>query len=308
MQNALAKNLKLDYLKALPGDICWMVAGSLIRECAVVSLQEATTAVDGPQSSPLQTRHKVKLSQDIYARYFHVEGVRYVQALSNQLFPQAKGQVRVFKAQKGRTIPNIYVRYDHLGIRGIWFTLPSDALLRSLDASEAWWTELGNHDGILKVTAYTDVSTLNRKLESHASTCQGLKLRRLLDTSPPNRRTLLAPSYNYPRPGLSCTVKNIKIYETPSAVTRPLRMKFIECNKPGIEGYSVGLCGFHISKLCAHYTGAKTPFYDELDKVSNVTLWIHMPIDQDEYLMELWMIWHRGPGCVALIVRFLRRS
>lgn len=70
MQNALAENLKLDYLKALSREICWVVAGFLTRECAVVGLQEATSTADAPHSSPPQTQQKIRLSEDIYARFF----------------------------------------------------------------------------------------------------------------------------------------------------------------------------------------------------------------------------------------------
>lgn len=156
IQHALATKLKFGFLKRLPEEICHMVAGSLVRECAIVNLQALAASTDS-LISPSQT---VDLSQDIYAQYIHIEGIRYIQALSNIPSIKVKGRVQVFKTQRGRVVRNIYIRYDHLGIRGIWFTRPKNALLHSLDTSGIWWTELSRKDGILQVTTNTDVSPL----------------------------------------------------------------------------------------------------------------------------------------------------
>lgn len=76
----------------------------------------------------------------------------------------------------------------------------------------------------------------------------------------------------------------------------------MDCNKPSIEGYSAAICGRHISKLYACHSGTNTPFYEELDRVSTGMLWMYMPVDQDEYLSELWAINPMGAGCIALMV------
>lgn len=158
IQLTLAIKLKLGFLRGLPEEICRMVAGSLARECAVVNFQELTSTVAASES-PLCHYQKVHLSHDVYAQYIDIEGVQYIQALSN-VPPSTKvqGQVRVFKAQQGRIIQNIYIKYDHLGIRGVWFTLPNNDLLRSLETSGVWWTELSRKDNILQVTTNNDVS------------------------------------------------------------------------------------------------------------------------------------------------------
>lgn len=134
-----------------------MVAGSLVRECAVINLQELALAAS---DSPACPSHKADLSHDVYAQYIYVEGVRYIQALSNVSSSKIRRRKRVFNAQHRLVVQNIYVRYDHLGIRDIWFTLPKTLLLRSLGAGRTWWTELSRKDGIRQVTASTDVRLL----------------------------------------------------------------------------------------------------------------------------------------------------
>lgn len=79
-------------------------------------------------------------------------------------------------------------------------------------------------------------------------------------------------------------------------------MNFFDCNKPGTEGYSAAILGLHISKLCAHHPGINKGFYEEADTVSSSMLWIHMPMDDDEYLAEVWAIRHTRSGFVALMV------
>lgn len=79
-------------------------------------------------------------------------------------------------------------------------------------------------------------------------------------------------------------------------------MNFIDCNGPGIEGYSAAICGSHISKLYAHHSGTDMTSYEELGGMANDMLWLYMPIDQDECLRELWAIRPAGAGCVGLMV------
>lgn len=158
IQHKLAVKLKLGFLRGLPEEICRMVAGSLVPECAVVNFQELTSTVAASEP-PVRHHQKIHLSHDVYAQYIDIEGVRYIRALSNvPLSTKVQGRVRVFKAQRGRVVQKIYIRYDHLGIRGVWFTLPNNDLLRSLDTRGVWWTELSRKDNILQITTNSDVS------------------------------------------------------------------------------------------------------------------------------------------------------
>ena len=161
--HALSPKLGSSFLKGLPGEICHMVADLLVRESAIVSFQEIATVSAPPV-------HKVDLSSDIYAQFVKIEGVGYIQALSNEQSTNAKGQVRVFKTRRRRAVqsvysrmrvvPNVYFRRDHFGFRSVWFTLPGDELSRSLEAKGVWWTKASCDEGFQQVTATTDVSML----------------------------------------------------------------------------------------------------------------------------------------------------
>lgn len=153
---ALTPRLESGVLNGLPEDICYEVAGLLVRESAIVSSQELYAA----SASESETSHNVDLSRDIYAQFIKIEGVRYLKSLSNEPCTGAKGNVRVFQSGRGRVVRSIYLRHDHLGARGVWFSLPDDELSRYLEARGVWWTRLSHEDGLQRVTAKTDVSLL----------------------------------------------------------------------------------------------------------------------------------------------------
>jgi len=148
----LADRLGSGFLDRLPQETCNLVAGHLVRECAAVTSQELALHASSTDSL-------VELSSDIFARYVGIEGVLYVQSLYNAPSLGGEGGIRIFQARQGRAVRSVYVRYDHLGVRGVYFDLPRGELLRSRTRG-VWWTEVSRETGILRVTAKTDVRLL----------------------------------------------------------------------------------------------------------------------------------------------------
>ncbi|KAI0490551.1 hypothetical protein F4859DRAFT_520317 [Xylaria cf. heliscus] len=206
----------------------------------------------------------IDLSQNVYAIYKRIEGVMYVQSLHNT--PQRDGGgKRIFEAQQEHIIRKIYIAYDHLGIRSIHFALPSHDSLRSLCDSYG-----------------------------------GLKVRRLLESGDTlSIRNGAVPGRGWPTPGLDCRLIDLDACDRTGTALDSLRMTYFDCNKPTIDGYSAAICGFHIAKLYAHHTDTSANFYKDIDDIDDDILWMYMPIDQDEYLSEIWAI--TAPDSICLI-------
>ncbi|KAK1772530.1 hypothetical protein QBC33DRAFT_13986 [Phialemonium atrogriseum] len=277
IQRTFAKKLKLAFLNQLPQEICHMVAGYLVRECAIVTSQELALDVSAFNSL-------VDLSHDVYAQYVRIEGVLYLRSLHNKSFSEGKGEnVRVFKACSRRPIRNIYIRYDYIGVGHI---------VLFCHRVTSMVAEYGGQNCLKKAAFY---KSLHKQI---------LKVRRLLDpTDSTSKCDSTATPPGWPTPGLACRVIYLETCKIARGEINGLRMSFFDCNRPGTEGYSAAICGFHLSKLYAHHSATCTRFYEELDTVCSDMLWVYMPIDQDEYLKEVWVIRHPGAGFLALMVR-----
>lgn len=120
---------------------------------------------------------------------------------------------------------------------------------------------------------------------------QGLKLRCLLDSAdytPEHDDTMPAPGW--PTPGLTCRVVDLDTCRTVQEALDGMRMDYMDCNRPDTEGYTAAIRGYYISKLYAHQSDTRTRLYEELDSCCNYLIFLYMPIDQDEYIKEIWGI------------------
>ncbi|CRK19048.1 hypothetical protein BN1708_012501 [Verticillium longisporum] len=278
IKHLLARKLKVGLMRRIPLELCHLTAAYLVRECSIVAYQELARDVR-------PSDFVVHLSQDVYATYKKLEGAVYLQTLGNA--PQPGEGMRVFDAGQGHAIQNIYVGYDHLGIRSIRFVLPGHDLPQSLhDCSGVWWTGLARKDGILRIMTRSD----------------GLKVRGLLDTTDsPSARNNIVLGPGWPTPGPDYRLIDLDTCDFAMGTPERLRMSSFDCNKPTTHGYSAAINGLHIAKLYAHHSGASRSDFGDVDAVSSSTLWMYMPVEQDEYLKEIWAIKTSASRTVALM-------
>ncbi|KAJ2988537.1 hypothetical protein NUW58_g3920 [Xylaria curta] len=241
--------LKFGLLRRIPLELCQVIAGYLVRECAIVTHQELARDIHPSDFT-------IDLSQDVYATYKRIEGVVYVQSLHNTPQPEGAG-TQVFAARCGHVIRKIYVA--------------------------VWWTELARDAAIRRV--------------------MGLKVRWLLEPAGSlSTRDDTVPGKGWPTPGLDCKLINLYARNIAEATPKNLRMTPFDCNMPATDGYSVAIFGYNIGKLCAHRSGMSTNFYKDMDNISCSVLWMYMPVDQDEYLREIWAVESSGTGFDALLL------
>lgn len=153
IKRTLARNLGLGSLRQLPQDVCYMIAGYLYRQLAAIACQDVARHLY-PSNSTFDLTH------DVYATYVSIEGISYLQSLQNSpLGNDTKGR-RILDARQGHIIRTIYVAYDHVGIRNIYFELPKrdDLCNSSLDCCGVWWKQLARNIGLVRIVTQSDVS------------------------------------------------------------------------------------------------------------------------------------------------------
>ncbi|QPG94272.1 hypothetical protein C2857_005567 [Epichloe festucae Fl1] len=275
-------NLGLDFLRQLPQEICYMVAGHLYRLLAAIACQDVAQHVHPYKSA-------IDLTLDVYATYVSIEGVSYLRSLRNSP-PKidAKGR-RILDARHSRVIRTIYVGYDHVGIRHVHFDLPEQGDIRSLylDCCGIWWKQLTRNSGLSRLVTQSD----------------GLKIRHLLDpTETLTSRSDFSPGQAWPTPGVSCRLIDLDTCDSPREPPDNLRMSFIDCNAPKTHGYSAAISGYHVLKMLAHKSHTTTQFYLDLDKDWTSVIWMYMPIDADEYLAQIWAIKQPKSGFLGFVL------
>lgn len=108
-------------------------------------------------------------------------------------------------------------------------------------------------------------------------------------------------------PGKDGRLIYLNTCDKPRVANSDLRMSSVDCNTPITNGYSAAILGMRVTKICAHTSDLPARFYSDQDGVGGHVMWLHMPTDKGEYLMEIWAVRipESGPefGLVALIVR-----
>ena len=149
MLQILAERLKAFWAKRLPDELCRIIAGFLVRECAVITAQELADQNSAANSA-------IDLSHDVYIRYVMIDGIRYIGSLRNSSRSAVEpGEKLLLDAQVARNIRNIYIGEDHLGIRQVLFS----SFSHDLSTPGLWWRELSRPCGISEIRTRTDVSS-----------------------------------------------------------------------------------------------------------------------------------------------------
>ncbi|KAL6354283.1 hypothetical protein LRP88_11609 [Fusarium phalaenopsidis] len=149
----LGRRLQQVY-KQLPAEVCFMIAGDLVREVAAMATEQLW---EGRPRDLEACDIYNRIDMNVRARYIYIDGVRYVESLSSS--PFAEGELVVDLAASS-TIDAIHVLEDHIGVRRILVssTEHSQKLesLLSTPVKDAWWRNIpfsttvfyANFDGV----------------------------------------------------------------------------------------------------------------------------------------------------------------
>ena len=80
-------------------------------------------------------------------------------------------------------------------------------------------------------------------------------------------------------------------------------MHYFDCNASGIKGYSVALNRSGISMIHTHHDTNATTIYRDTLSQNNSLVWMYMPIDDGEVLVQIYKA--TGSGRAAIMVRAL---
>lgn len=132
-----------------------------------------------------------------------------------------------------------------------------------------------------------------------------MKLRQVLENTPPGEDEPDA-GHGWAIPGPDRTLIDLQKGRIAPKVTESLRMSFLDCNKPGTDGYAAAIEGLHLMKLVAHRSGGDSDFYDTLHgpAMPGSVVWMYLPLNPGETVREISAIrlfWN----FVALLVRML---
>lgn len=288
----------------LPVELWFKIAEPLIRQVAVAAVAQTELGdAQDPWQSP-DDGLKIDLSRDVYASYVLFDGVRYIRALRNATEAEAApGESLVLNPATDRVVDKVHIAFDHLGVRGVQFA-SADRVLPGADSVPGlWWRQLRQSDGISIIGTWSDVSaehtfSASRLLFDNAK--QGLKVRGIFgcdDTDDPGWEAgwsvrdpgspafLLYTVSASPFPPLSPLYLQSKLHVL---LPDKLRMERLECNTPGITGYSVASKSDRVCMIHAHREGGLLPEYEWLT-AKTLCNWVYMPINPGEYVTEIWL-------------------
>jgi hypothetical protein len=237
----------------------------------------------------------ISLSTKLWVRYILLEGVRYIQSITNEQPPDGSAAVQL--AYDPTSVAAMFVAEDHLGVRDLLFT-PSSERPAIEEQSNVWWRTVRDPNAMLE--AKTNVSTFLYRQFLHLTSIQGARLLSL--TSPAESRAAkLMQLMSWTTPPFE------RLWYYPCDCLLRLsnsdliQMTAVRVNDPGVTGYSV-CCTLDLLAVHAHSPNEDTEFYRQHESVG--TVWQYLPIDKDETLVEIWKIegWHCRSSKWALAV------
>lgn len=134
-----------------------MVAGHLYQQFAAISCQLGIR--------PLSPSYSViDITRNVYATYVSFEGISYLHFLENSTHGGDFENRCISIGGQGKLTRTIYVAYDHIGIRNIYFELPKleDVPPSFLSGCGVWWKQKTRHNGLERLIAHFDVRSSKR--------------------------------------------------------------------------------------------------------------------------------------------------
>ncbi|KAF5651316.1 hypothetical protein F25303_4145 [Fusarium sp. NRRL 25303] len=244
IKNLLAIKLRDQLQIRLPPETLMTITGHLVRECAAITAEEQS--LDTAVSDTI-----VDITQDIYADYTAVDGVRYVKSLYN-MTSNSDDQ-------------------DHptLLSKRIVFCDKDSPLVGPTPITKSWWRAL---------TISNDTKEISIKSD-------GIKLRNIVLSGEAGPK----PSNNYVSwadPSHPENVIDIMTLEPIDVVPERLRMVSFVCNASGTTGYTAVTSGTSVAMIHAHGHD-DISLYADMDTAYPRAFFMYMPLDDGEYVTEI---------------------
>lgn len=153
IKNLLAIKLRDQLQIRLPPETLMTITGHLVRECAAITAEEQSldTAVSDTT---------VDITQDIYADYTAVDGVRYVKSLYNMASNYDNQDHPTLLRKRSKSIDKIWIAEDHRGIRSVVFCDKDSPLVGPTPITKSWWRALTISNDTKEIAIKSDVSTI----------------------------------------------------------------------------------------------------------------------------------------------------
>ncbi|KAK3300334.1 uncharacterized protein B0H64DRAFT_380644 [Chaetomium fimeti] len=240
-----------------PLELCDDIAQYSLRTFAV---RRALESLEMPQHA---TSCLVSLSTRVWVRYTFVDGVRYLQSLTNEQPPDDSAAVEL--AYDSNSVDTMFVAEDHLGVRNLLFTSsPQKPTIE--ERPNVWWRTVA-------------IPNLDSKLEGKIN---GAKLRSLTYLAELPTAEFTQPMY-WPTPQFGKQLWCDRFKRVLNL--DPIRMSAIKCNDPSVIGYSV-CCTLDFVTIHAHSPKEDAEFYRR--SRNTCAVWQYMPVDKGELLVEVW--------------------
>ncbi|KAF5540413.1 hypothetical protein FNAPI_10512 [Fusarium napiforme] len=260
IRNLLAPKLRHQLQIRLPPEILMTIAGHLVRECASITAEEQCLGTVVSDTA-------VDITQDVYAKYTAVDGVRYVKSLYNTASSNSDDQDHpTLLSKKGKPIDKIWIAEDYCGIRSVIFCDVDFRLEGPTPITKSWWRVLNNSKDTKKIAIKSD----------------GIKLRDIVisDETVPDA----ASNYvSWADPSHPDNIIDIMTLGPIDVFPEGLKMMSFDCNASGTTGYTAVIGGTSVAMIHAQGRG-DTSFYADTDAAFPRDFFIHMPLDDGDLL------------------------
>ncbi|KAH7219632.1 hypothetical protein DER44DRAFT_879520 [Fusarium oxysporum] len=258
----LAPKLRDELQIRLPAETLMAIAGLLVREYAIITAKEQTLAVNISDIT-------INLTQDIYISYTTVDGVQYVKSIGNTLSKFCNEDHPGLLSKQGERVGKIWIAEDYRGIRPVKFCPAEASLAGPTPIVKSWWRHIFTPCDVFNITIKSD----------------DLKLRDILICN----ETIPDDTGNYvgwANPEHPNDVIDITTFDRVNSFAERLWMTFFNCNVNGITGYTAVTGGSSVAMIHAHENDS-TRFYTDMDAAYPRGFFIHMPLDDGEFVTEI---------------------
>ncbi|KAL6917404.1 hypothetical protein FSST1_008899 [Fusarium sambucinum] len=259
IKHSLARRLDGIFQVKLPAEVLNTIAEMLVHECATITNEEQSVG----RSEDART---IRLDSAVYATYSVVDGVRYVKSLTNSPVPDREEYTQLSK--EGQTHSRLYIAHDFRGVRAIRLAPSNVSLSGPGPIMDCYWRNIPDAEKMIIHENGLMVWGIDVPREPHPRISDDTQWTNLEHPSD------IVDLLNMTK-GLNCDNRNV-------------RMASFDCNAEDITGYTVVTDGHRTATVHGHRFGEKARFYDEIEDSWPCGFFIYMPLDEGEYLTEIY--------------------